>query len=172
MKCSYFVLKIASALLLVGCATTPVFLVPVGPNPISPPGPTADGALEVFSALQERRDGNEFDANPAWYQHTDYMIYSASGRRIRHVFNSVGHYAQSPRLVTMSPGRYLVNAEAKGFLRVWVPVVVEPGRTTKIHLDAKWTPAAGIPTTELVSAPSGYPVGWRMHKRTPAAHNG
>jgi len=122
---------------------------------------SATGELEVFSALQKCRDGNEFDVNPAWYQHTDYTVYNLKRERIKHVFNTVGHYAEAPCLITLPSGEYLVQAQAQGYLRVTVPVVIEPGQTTRVHLDATWKPSTQSPKMQLVSTPSGYPVGWR-----------
>jgi hypothetical protein len=151
----------AIASLLLGCSTTPVALAPVGPNPTRAANMSANGQLEVYSALQTQRDGNEYDPDPAWYQHTDYMVYDLNGKRVRHVFNTVGHYEEAPNVITLPAGSYLVAARAQGLLQVKVPVVIESGRTTRVHLDAKWRVPAGTSKGELVEIPGGYPVGWR-----------
>jgi len=101
-------------LLLLGCSSAPVALAPVGPNPYGAVGANTTGQLEVFSALQECRDGNEFDTNPAWYQHTDYDVYNLAGKRIKHVFNTVGHYDEAPRVIALPAGDYLVKARGAG----------------------------------------------------------
>ena len=145
------------AALLMGCASAPVALAPVGPNPAAGPGATANGQLEVFSALVGRTEGE----NPTWRQHTDYYVCDSRGRRLQHVENTIGYYAQAPRLVTLPAGRYVVEAWAKYGQRMNVPVVIKPGKTTKVHLDDKWQPPAGTAKMELVRAPSGYDVGWR-----------
>jgi hypothetical protein len=83
------------------------------------------------------------------------------GKRIKHVFNSIGHYNEVPRTITLPPGEYLVRAETKNRMRVDVPVVIEQGRTTRVHLEAHWEPPTEITKAELVSLPDGFPVGWR-----------
>ena len=148
--------------ILCGCSSTPVALAPVGPNPNGLLSTDTTGQLEVYSALQKCRDGNEFDTNPLWYQHTDYVVCDQNGKAIRHVSNSVGHYAQRPRSIRLPPGQYLVKAQAKDYLIAVVPVVIEPGRTTRVHLDAKWRPPAAVSKNEIVSSPDGNPIGWRV----------
>src|SRR5580692_1325102 len=134
MKNILIVLGTVLTSLLLGCASTPVALAPVGPNPSGPVHMAATGQLEVFSAVQTERDGNEYDPNPAWYQHTDYTIYDSTGQRVQHVFNSVGHYSQAPNVISLPAGNYLVKARAQGHLQVKVPVMIRSGRTTRVHL--------------------------------------
>lgn len=153
-------------LCLLGCTSKPLTLGPVGPNPASLVGTTATGQLEVFSATETERDGNEYDINPAWHQHSDYTVYSLRGQRVRHVFNSVGHYAEAPRVISLPAGKYLVKAHAKGDLDIAVPVLIERGRTTKVHLDDNWHLPPQTPKSEIVSIPYGYPVGWRSDLST------
>jgi hypothetical protein len=144
-------------MLVAGCASTPVSMAPVGPNPAGLQTPMADGRLEVDSALRGHSEGD----NPAWFQHTSYNIYNQDGVRLGRVNNTVGYYEQAPRLITLRAGEYIVEARAKGAGWARVPVVIEPGRTTRVHLDAAWQPPADAAKAELVSAPAGYPVGWR-----------
>jgi hypothetical protein len=148
----------AVAILVTGCSTTPMAFAPVGPNPAGFQAITARGQLEVFSALSERTEGN----NPNWYQHSDYYLYDSHGRRLEHVDNNTGHYDQSPRLLNLPPGRYIVEARAKDMLRAEVPVVIKPGEITRVHLDGNWQPPSDTPMPKLVNAPAGYPVGWRV----------
>ena len=145
------------ALLLAGCASAPVALAPVGPSPVAAGGAGSKGQLQVYSAWEGRTEGN----NPVWYQHADYTLYDQAGRRLRYVDNTVGNYERAPRIVTLPAGKYLVKAQADDYLRVAVPVVIEPGRITRVHLDGNWRPPASASAAELVSVPSGYPVGWR-----------
>jgi hypothetical protein len=164
MKGAFILMSPGLVALLVGCSTTPVALAPVGPNPLGSKGPSAKGELQVFSSLAEQSDDQNqgsTDPAPLWYQHTDYNIYDQSGKLVKHVGNTIGHYEQAPRRVTLPAGRYLVKARAKDYLRVEVPVTIEPGRTTRIHLDDNWKPAADTPNREWVSLPNGNPVGWR-----------
>ena len=148
--------------LLASCASQPITLAPVGPNPFAGGASIGTGHLQIFSCLAERSDDqNQGSNDPVWYQHTDYNIYDAGGKLVRHVDNNVGHYSTSPRLVSLRPGNYTVGAQSAEGLSVNVPVVIERGRTTKVHLDENWKPPAGTQKTEIVSALGNYPVGWR-----------
>jgi len=146
--------------LLLGCSSTPVAVAPVGPNPASLVNPGKNGQLEVFSALAGHTEGN----NPTWFQHTDYTIYNQHGVVVKHVDNTVGYYASSPRLISLPPGKYLVKAEAKDYPSVLVPVVIDPGRITKVHLDDAWQPAQPGKVA-CVRLPAGNPVGWSTDAR-------
>jgi hypothetical protein len=143
---------------LAGCASSPVALAPVGPNPAGQISQNRNGQLEVFSALRWRSEGD----NPAWPQHTDYDICNPQGKAVKHVANAVGHYAEAARLISLPAGKYVVKAHAKDYLWVEVPVVVEAGRITKVHLDDAWRPAADVAPTEVVCMPTGNPVGWSI----------
>ncbi len=159
MKGINLILGAAVISLLTGCASTPVVLAPVGPDPRGYSSKGSQGQLLVYSAWQGHGEGD----NPCYYQHSDYYIYQTSGKLVRHVENIVGHYAQSPRLEFLPAGKYIVQARAKGYGNIWikVPVVIQDGQTTWVHLDNGWMVPAGTAKTELVSVPSGYPVGWR-----------
>ena len=148
--------------LLASCASRPINLAAVGPNPFTGGASIGTGHLQVFSCLAERSDDqNQGSNDPVWYQHTDYNVYDGRGKLVRHVDNNVGHYSTSPRLVSLRPGNYTVRARSAEGLSVNVPMVIERGRTTKVHLDENWRPPAGTQKTEVVSAPGNYPVGWR-----------
>jgi len=151
--------------LLASCASPPIALAPVGPGPLAGRFPSnRTGRLQVFSSLAEQSDDQNqggSGASPIWYQHTDYNVYDARGKLVKHVDNTVGHYSTSPRLVSLRPGNYTVRARDEEWLSVNVPVVIERGRTTKVHLDENWEPPAGTQKTQVVSAPDGNPVGWR-----------
>ncbi|HTV39241.1 MAG TPA: hypothetical protein VMF08_01590 [Candidatus Sulfotelmatobacter sp.] len=146
-----------ATLVLAGCASTQVGVAPVGPDPATVAPVTGNGQLEVYSALSARSEGN----NPTWRQHSSYYIYTASGRRLRHVDNAPGYYSTLPRLVTLPPGEYIVKARAKDALWTRVPVVIKPNEITRVHLDGNWQPNA--PGVEVVMAPQGYAIGWRAH---------
>jgi hypothetical protein len=149
--------------LLASCASQPITLAPVGPNPLA--GRTSasgTGHLQVFSSLAEESDDqNQGSTDPIWYQHTDYTIYDARGKVVEHVENIAGHYSTSPRLVSLQPGNYVVRARTTEGPAVRIPVVIQPDRTTRVHLDENWKLPPGTPKTEIVCAPGGYAVGWR-----------
>ena len=146
-----------------GCATTPVVLAPVGPNPVGRESVASMGELQVFSRVVEQSDDQNQggDGISDWQQHADYVIYNLHGKRVKHVDNAVGHYETAPRIVTLPPGRYIVAAEAAEALRVRVPVEIKPGRLSRIHLDDCWKPPDTAWRNELVSMPSCSAVGWR-----------
>lgn len=146
---------------LIGCSSTPVDLAPVGPNPAGIQNMASKGQLQVFSSLAEESDDqSQGSTDPSWHQHTDYSIFNSQGERVEHVENSIGHYERTPRLVALPAGRYVVKAQAKDYFWVEVPVIIEPGRTTKVHLDDKWQPPTNTSKKGLVDLPNGNPVGW------------
>jgi hypothetical protein len=100
--------------------------------------------------------------NPTWYQHTAYYIYDLHGKIVKHVDNTIGRYEQAPKLLPLPAGRYLVKAKANDFLWVAVPVTIERGRTTRVHLADNWKPPLDTSKAELVSMPNGNPIGWRV----------
>jgi hypothetical protein len=131
----------------------------VGPDPSGLQSHSVSGQLEVFSKLKAHSQGN----NPPWYQHVDYYIYDLKGNELQHVDNKVGYYASAPRTITLPAGHYLIKASAKGAYMLDVPVVIESGRMTSVHLDGTWKLPANTPATKFVNSPSGYPVGWRFN---------
>jgi hypothetical protein len=157
MKKNILIIMGAAVILATGCATRPVTLAPVGPNPMEFQVSTTDGQLEVFSAVTGRGEGND----PTWNKHTDYYLCDAQGRTLEHVRNSPGHYAQRPRLINLPAGKYIVKARGKDMLRADVPVIIQAGETTSVHLDGNWQPPAGTAPTELVYDPEGRPIGWQ-----------
>lgn len=146
--------------LLAGCASAPVYLAPIGPNPARISTATDYGQLQVYSVKQLHRDGNEYGDSPIWYQHADYTIYNRQGALIKRVSNSVGRYEEEPPLVALPAGKYVVRTESRDYQRVNAPVIIKPGQTTRLHLDDNWLPPLGTPYAELVRTPNGRPVGW------------
>jgi hypothetical protein len=147
--------------LFTGCSSAPVVLAPIGPNPAALQSNGGTGQLEVFSALSGRTEGS----NPTWERHTDYYVCNPQGKRLEHVDNSNGKYSQSPRIIDLPPGQYLVEARAKGILHTRVPVMIKSGALTQVHLDGSWQPVADATPTELVFAPNSYPVGWSANSQ-------
>ena len=150
-------------LISAGCATTPVALAPVGPNPNLHQSTTSMGGLQVFSSVEEKSDEQieGGDGSPVWHQHTAFAVYALDGKLLKRVANITGHYTESPETVDLPAGRYLVKARAKDYDLVTVPVLIERGRTTRVHLDDNWTLPAHTPRIDLVDMPNGIPVGWR-----------
>lgn len=158
MKIERCLVALGIITLLAGCASQRVVLVPVGPSPLGNNIPSSRmGYLRVFSEREPIEEGDD----PVYYQHTDYKIYDARGKVMRQVGNTNGHFDTSPRAVSLPPGRYTVKARAKDYLSVWVPVIIEPGRTTSVHLDDRWACPTNTPRNEFVFEPTGSPVGWK-----------
>ena len=131
---------------------------PVGPPPLVPADRASEGRLVVYSALDIGTPG---DSDYARY-HSGYRIYSADGKSLRWVNNRVRTSSEDPEVVSLPPGRYRVLARAAAFGTVTVPVVIEAGKTTFVHLDGSEL-AGGGQTTAIgfVSLPDGLIIGWR-----------
>jgi hypothetical protein len=158
MKSMPLILGATIACALTSCVVVPVVSSTVGPNPDLLPRAGSYGQLEVFSDSDELPDN---DDSP-WYQHSDYDIYNHQGKLLKHVFNTNGHFDESPRRITLPDGEYVVEARAKDYLRISVPVIILPGQETVVHLDDGWTPLVETPKAKLVYTPNGYPIGWSV----------
>ncbi len=163
----------------VGCASTSRLTLsqPVGPDPSVPAQTHEGGVLEVFSAFQvapiDPNLESFFEGEsllkgtehlPA---HTAYRIYDSDGKVLQTVQNSKDLADDQPTLVTLPPGRYQVEAEAETHNReqtlVRVPVVIEPLRTTVVHLAGNWVPPGHYTSADVVALPDGRIAGWRAH---------
>lgn len=170
---------------LLGCASSEIRLAaPLGPRP----GVAAEaenlGALEVFTARQPVVDDvnfEEFFAGDGFLKdcedpaHTDYTLCSQDGKSLRRVKNSTHPQDEQPNLLRLAPGNYRVRAQSEGpdgmRATVVVPVRIEAGRTTRVHLLAPWTPNQALAGGDLVRLPNGQPVGWRATGPNDNIHN-
>lgn len=75
-----------------------------------------------------------------YHPHTDYTLYSADGERLKEIKNKVYPYDEEPASVTLPAGKYTVEALAKGYARVRVPVIIEAGRLTSVDLESDKRP--------------------------------
>src|SRR5262249_11362338 len=143
------------------CASTsqPNNLAPVGPAPFAYPRSTPQGELLVYSALNT---GANTDQN-ATTHHSDYSIELPDGQRFKYVNNSWSTFSADPQEVALAPGRYNVAARAINSGMVKVPVIIEAGKTTAVHLDGTKpaTPSTEPPESDWVRLPNGLLVGWR-----------
>jgi hypothetical protein len=151
-------IPLASALivfLLAGCGTTPqlVVLPTVGPDTVASPQTQSSGVLQVYSArapadtdmnfdeffANDDFGGNSFPVEPA---HTDYTIYTQAGQVFQRVHNARNLDDPQPSLVTLPGGTYRIEAQMKdanpGTVPVVVPVIIEAGRVTQVHLDGNY----------------------------------
>ena len=156
---------VMAAALAVGCASSGTALhTPVGPSPAVAKTGDEDGLLKVFSA-KEKEDvvGNEFP----YSERTAYAIYDSQGNEVKGVQNNnKGEYGAEPKGIRLAPGTYHVKALAAVGMGEWVsvPVVIEAGRTTEVHLNGQWRSPSDTPENELVYSPSGFPMGWKAEK--------
>ncbi|MGP8198390.1 MAG: hypothetical protein ACLQU4_02675 [Limisphaerales bacterium] len=167
MKKLLLLLSAGSLAFGTGCASRPVAVAPVGPNPNRSQSAASMGGLQVFSRIAARDDDQNQagDGIPIWHQYTEYRIYNPDGKLVKTVINSAGHYSEGAEVVPLPPGSYVVKAQAKDYFWVNVPVTIERGRTTRVHLDENWRPPADAPKDEVVIGPDGSPVGWRAPSR-------
>ena len=155
---------LAAAILVAmsGCATAPVAVqAPVGPNPAIRASGDRAGQLSVYTAREQMHNDSQFQT--AYYQETAYAIYDSGGRKIRNVNNNnSSEFFAVPRTIELPPGRYQIHAWMASGLgeRVIVPVVVESGRKTEVHLDGKW-PQSADTDGRVVMGPGGFSIGWR-----------
>jgi hypothetical protein len=160
MKTFQVLLAVGLALLLAACASTskPVVVEPVGPPPPSSYDTTPKGYLQVFTATEGHNSGDVY-----YFPHTAYSIFSTDGKLVQRVRNALGMYDEQPEIIRLPADNYEVHAEGDHYLFVVVPVVIETGKRTTVHLDGDWQgPALGKASeADLVKLPNGEIVGWR-----------
>jgi hypothetical protein len=136
---------------------------PVGPDPSVAARPSEMGNLEVFVGDMENPD---FATDPSSYAtRAEYKIYDGRGGLIKTVdFSKSADFGIDPRIIPLPPGRYGIKVETDAANDAWtrLPVIIESGRTTEVHLDG-WTPPAGTPDANIVYSPAGRPLGWRAN---------
>ncbi len=152
-------LSLGLSSLAVSCASPPTATAPVGPPPASwghLQPVTQTGELQVFTETDEY----EFDHDVPYFPHRDYQIYSENGQRLRRVWNSRDHEDETPAVVDLPAGRYLVKADAAFYGRVSVPVLIKANQLTKVILQPGWNPGNTVASSDLVRMPNGYFIGW------------
>jgi hypothetical protein len=164
MKLNFILAAGGAAALLVGCASSHVGVVldTVGPGPADTYHASAtQGTLQVFSSYEVNPDFNSRD--PYRQEFSDYRLLDANGQLIQQVHNNSGTILQRPLVVTLPAGRYLVEAQANTYGLVKVPVKIENGRDTQVHLEgaARWPNATGPDSANAVHLPNGQIVGWK-----------
>jgi hypothetical protein len=164
---------------IVGCASAPRVAVqePVGPSQRIAAGTATRGSLVVYSArrpanvnlnaeafLWNNDSGrNEFMYEPA---HTAFVIYDSDGGVFQRVRNAGRTNVEDPTVVSLPTGAYTVEAEAEvsatSTVTVAIPVVVEPGQTTTVHLEPSWQrPAGSRESGDVVRLYDGRVIGSR-----------
>lgn len=152
---------LAGVLCLLGACTTvgpSIALSPVGPEPesVRVRRESPEGSLVVYSAMESQRQSCCDDYVE---QRSGYDVLTSTGSPFKHVGSPGG---ESPQIVFLAPGHYIVRAQATGSKLVDVPVLIVRADTTVVHLDG--SPLAGQSlgaTEEIVRLPDGSIVGWR-----------
>jgi len=161
MRATHLILAASIIAMLSGCASPTMLPDPVGPDPFLSKTADSEGTLQVFTATEEE---NDVGFETAYPQRTDYAIYKWNGKLLKHVQdNNEGHFEFTPRVIRLKPGMYRITALAAVGLGEWIslPVVIDAGRTTSVHLTGHWKPPVDSPESALVHAPTGRPIGWR-----------
>ncbi|MBU6401266.1 MAG: hypothetical protein KGS61_13200, partial [Verrucomicrobia bacterium] len=142
---------------LSACATQPVVLRTVGPGPTTASAGFGQGLLVVYSDTDEIH----LDQSSVFYIHSSYFIQTPTGHQVKWVKNHVSNMDVTPERVALPAGTYLVVARSEDYGRVRVPVVIEAGRTTEVHLADTWKPRQQVTdAAQLVRFPNGYLIGW------------
>ena len=131
-----FVLGAVLLPLVAGAASTPKTLAPVGPEPscCRCAATGVNGYLTVFTATQKSAplasdDSWRFDL------HTGYDLYDQAGKLLKFVPNHASDLDESPDRVTLADGQYKIVALSGQYGRVTVPVIIENGKSTVVHLE-------------------------------------
>ncbi|MGH8100716.1 MAG: hypothetical protein ACREIW_05420 [Chthoniobacterales bacterium] len=114
----------------------PLSPAPTGPGNLAYRTESPQGYLEVYSATDEFNDGGL-----AYYPHSSYAIYTTDGKLFKTVENHISLNDESPDLVALPTGFYLVMARFDRHGDVSIRVVIKAGRRTVIDLDAEKAPA-------------------------------
>jgi hypothetical protein len=141
---------------IAGCVSNPTALSTVGPDTTVRARSEQTGYLEVFTATRTVDVDFEAYFNP----HMGYNIEDASGQRIKFVANHTSDMDECPDFVALPPGSYRIVAESAWCGLVTVPVAIQSGKTTAVHLDGTWWRPSHASTNQLVYLPDGEAVGW------------
>ena len=91
---------------------------------------SAQGYLKVYSATDEFNDGGL-----AYYSHSSYAIYTIDGELFKSVENHISRSDESPELVALPAGSYLVIARSNRQGDVGIRVAIKPSQRTVLYLD-------------------------------------
>lgn len=102
----------------------------VTPRHLEDRGDLRLGQLTVFSATDRSDDGGL-----EYYAHSSYAIYTVDGRLFKRVENHLSATDETPDMVSLPIGSYVVEArsEKDGYIRTLV--TIKEGRQTVLNLD-------------------------------------
>lgn len=160
---------VTAAFVVGGCATPRLALDPVGPAPETKGAALGEGYLKVFSA----REGQLYGGDTPYSPHSEYHVRTPAGQPVKHVQNHVGPMDESAMLVSLPTGRYEVLAEADGFGRVRVPILIKQGELTEVNLETIGRSKGNAGNDpRLVRLPNGWAVGWRAEAEAETSPQG
>jgi hypothetical protein len=122
-------------LLICGCASPSrhdLVLAPVAPDSDQHQHIDHQGKLVVYTELDVHAHFYGF-AYHRYY--SDYEIRTEPGALLKKVHNDSGTVAEGPVEVPLEAGKYQIRARANGYGWVLVPVIIESGKVTTVHLD-------------------------------------
>jgi hypothetical protein len=143
MKLPHFSSFLKTALLIVPLAlcfggstvgkagdSDPLSIGAVRPGTLNHRTESAQGYLKVYSATDEFNDGGL-----AYYSHSSYAIYTIEGELFKSVENHISRSDESPELVALPAGSYLVIARSNRQGDVGIRVAIKAGQLTVLDLD-------------------------------------
>ncbi len=110
---------------------------------------STQGYLKVYSATDEFNDGGL-----AYYSHSSYAIYTIDGKLFKSVENHISRSDESPELVALPAGSYLVIARSDRQGDVGIRVAIKAGQLTVLDLDLGERDGQTVTLTRVV-APGG-----------------
>jgi hypothetical protein len=108
----------------------PLSISVVQPETLNDPTEPAQGYLQVYSATDEFNDGGL-----VYYSHSSYAIYTINGELFRIVENHIPPGNESPELVALPAGSYVVTARSDRQGDVRIRCAIEEGQLTVLDLD-------------------------------------
>lgn len=125
----------------------PLTISVVQPETLNDPIESAQGYLQVYSAIDEFNDGGL-----AYYSHSSYAIYTIDGELFKSVENHISPRDERPELVALPAGSYLVIARSNRHGDVRIPVAIEKGQLTVLDLDLGERDGQTVTFTRVVAS--------------------
>ena len=163
MKSIGFVAAVVIGGWLGGCiqAPTTAVLERVDVTPAGAAAVVAKGKLIVFSAYETGLPSPaEIDSDLKHF--SDYEVRGDGGQLVAKVKNRSGARGEGPATLELPPGAYQLSAEADGYGRITIPVVISGEQATIVHLEggAALPGQSDFAETYLVRLPGGRTLGW------------
>ncbi|MGC1323177.1 MAG: hypothetical protein WA849_13415 [Candidatus Udaeobacter sp.] len=125
----------------------PLSITVVQPETLNDPTESAQGYLQIYSAIDEFNDGGL-----ACYSHSSYAIYTIEGELFKTVENHISFGGESPELVALPAGFYLVIARSNRQGDIRIPVAIEKGQLTVLDLDRGERDGQTVTLTRVVAS--------------------